>query len=327
MGGFRLRCRGSLARHAHSPGTLCNCEEISLDHEVILSAIDCGMLPPEPPITEEEILDKSKASIFARLVAIWQIVWFIIDVVTRLVRGRPIAQLEVGVTGLAMLAVVTLCCYLDKPKGVNVATRISFEILPDHKSLFARILSNDYACGHAITPASRERDTERNYLNAWKRLDLLDYTNTSRGQSFVKEVMAHLSVGISRWQVREEKMEKTLVFAAAFALPFGAVHVAAWNAEFPTVADQWLWRISALVSMVVLLLMVIVWVSLSLRIEFDILSPDIWNPTATNAVYWFSLICYMFARGILIVEMVRCMLFLPPEAYVTSWTTNVPHFG
>lgn len=38
-----------------------------------------------------------------------------------------------------------------------------------------------------------------------------------------------------------------------FGVSFGALHLASWNIVFPTLAELWIWRISAIVSMVAIL--------------------------------------------------------------------------
>jgi hypothetical protein len=34
---------------------------------------------------------------------------------------------------------------------------------------------------------------------------------------------------------------------------------------------------------------------------------------------------YVVCRLFLVVEVFRCLCFLPPSAYVATWATNVPH--
>ena len=37
------------------------------------------------------------------------------------------------------------------------------------------------------------------------------------------------------------------------------------------------------------------------------------------------LLSYVICRLYLVVEIFRCLYFLPPSAYVATWATNVPH--
>lgn len=316
MGGIRLRCFGPLSGHKES---ICDCEEITLDDTCVLYAIACGFLPQEPPVTSQEISDQSKTSLFAKIIAIWQILYFIADLVTRLVRRLPVSQLEVGVAAFGMLAIVTLCAYFDKPKGVNIGTRVSFQ--PSSKPEAQELKGEG---GHVdIIRESPRHCRHQTYLE--KLGDALFKRRTSfglRSRSFYQEVTSQIFLDDDI-----DDMEGNFLMSAAaagiFALPFGAVHVAAWNASFPSLADLWLWRISSLVSMVILLIgLGIAVLAFYLLKEADELTDHVVLTT-----FYFSVALYTLARVILIVEMVRCMLFLPPEAFVTTWTANVPHLG
>jgi hypothetical protein len=41
----------------------------------------------------------------------------------------------------------------------------------------------------------------------------------------------------------------------------------------------------------------------------------------------FNSIVYVLARLFLIVEMFRTLCFLPPNAYMSTWATNIPHLA
>jgi hypothetical protein len=41
----------------------------------------------------------------------------------------------------------------------------------------------------------------------------------------------------------------------------------------------------------------------------------------------FISIVYVLARLFLIVEMFRILCFLPPDAYLSTWATNIPHLA
>ncbi|KAK6435242.1 hypothetical protein LTR95_008572 [Oleoguttula sp. CCFEE 5521] len=96
---------------------------------------------------------------------------------------------------------------------------------------------------------------------------------------------------------------------------FGAVHLAAWNSTFPTTIERWLWRAAAIISMIALSPM---WLrSLLHDIEGRVDSMMLLGSTSI----------YVLVRLVLIVEMFRSLGYLPPDAYIATWTSNVPHFG
>jgi hypothetical protein len=44
----------------------------------------------------------------------------------------------------------------------------------------------------------------------------------------------------------------------------------------------------------------------------------------TKLIY-LTVLVYILARLFLIVELFRCLFFLPPSAFVSTWVSSVPH--
>ncbi|OQO04191.1 hypothetical protein B0A48_10801 [Cryoendolithus antarcticus] len=110
------------------------------------------------------------------------------------------------------------------------------------------------------------------------------------------------------------KLSTVPILALTSAL-FGAVHLAAWDSTFPSTIERWIWRVAAMISMVALIPL---W-----PLSF---LPD--SGAFVVSLMLFGPICiYALARLVLIVEMFRSLAYLPPEAFIATWTTNVPHFG
>lgn len=74
-------------------------------------------------LSEQEILDKSKADAFAKLVATLQISHLVISVLTRLAHRLPICQLEVCTVAFAVFGAATYAANWAKPKDVEVPVR------------------------------------------------------------------------------------------------------------------------------------------------------------------------------------------------------------
>lgn len=97
-------------------------------------------------------------------------------------------------------------------------------------------------------------------------------------------------------------------------LAFGAIHFAAWNFSFPTAIEQWLWRVCVVYSTA----------SLPAGYYLGLI------PGLTRWVDEFSLVStsigmYSVSRLIIIVVMVRCLFYLPPESFMNTWAANLPH--
>nr|OQO22422.1 hypothetical protein B0A51_13240 [Rachicladosporium sp. CCFEE 5018] len=96
---------------------------------------------------------------------------------------------------------------------------------------------------------------------------------------------------------------------------FGAVHLAAWDSTFPSTIERWIWRVAAMITMLAL---APAWLWSSL---------DDTGTRDKSTMLIMPMVVYPLARLVLIVEMFRSLAYLPPDAFIATWTSNVPHFG
>lgn len=124
-----------------------------------------------------------------------------------------------------------------------------------------------------------------------------------------------------------------MIYGSAIGLVFGAIHLSGWDLEFPSVADKWLWRSSSLAT-TILPVVFIVWYATGipegstkwmdalpkpLRLLFQL---------CWAWIFIIGIICYVAGRGILLVEMIRTLFYLPPRTYLTpSWSVDIPHIS
>ncbi|KAK6438575.1 hypothetical protein LTR95_005227, partial [Oleoguttula sp. CCFEE 5521] len=108
---------------------------------------------------------------------------------------------------------------------------------------------------------------------------------------------------------------------------FGAVHLAAWDSTFPTTIERSIWRAATLMTTV--------------AFAIAYLPKWLWNyvsdagvfgtRSGSGLIYDITLVgltfIYALARLVLIVEMFRSLAYLPPDAFIATWTSNVPHVG
>ena len=87
---------------------------------------------PFPSITKREIMDRSKSDLLAKCVAIGQLIWFMIQVFSRLAKHMPIAELELVTIALAFLTGFLYFFWWEKP--VNVSTSVPVHLLMRHNS-------------------------------------------------------------------------------------------------------------------------------------------------------------------------------------------------
>ncbi|KAJ5097266.1 hypothetical protein N7456_007987 [Penicillium angulare] len=230
----------------------------------------------------DDISDKNKSDGAAKLLAILQVSWFFIQCMLRVAYHFPLSQLETMTLGYIPLFVVTYFFWWNKPKDIRspsfvelpamseeqfqvfesmaVSNKFDNEGLKCHDSSWnvwyltprvfekeeeERIMANARANSNALllnrsqstdvtkspTPTSNEIDIERAHEHIKLQKDI---------------VLAHWDPGLYRsriWPV-----------TCLFGVSFGALHLISWNTVFPTIVEMWLWRASAFVSIISMLI-------------------------------------------------------------------------
>lgn len=249
-----------------------------------------------PDITATEILDKGKSSVFVKVIAVAQVLWITIQIIVRSVRGLHISQLELVVTAFSACAVITYSFLIWKPQGVQVPAR---PIICKPGSIQQAIRSDR---GWYLRVLFIPGTTRTAYSNTSRTRIPNDYT--------------------------DGKSKNPIVYVGGIILGgvvFGSVHVAGWNFDFPTPVEQKLWRISSL-AIAFLLPVIFLPVLLILSGFASFLNRAPWS----KAVQLWGLILgvlYVASRLYLLVEIFRTLVFLPPGAYVSTWTSNIPHIS
>lgn len=116
------------------------------------------------------------------------------------------------------------------------------------------------------------------------------------------------------------------------SITFGAIHFAAITSQFPSYIEKILWCVASAICTSIILLMIFACVladlvySLAkhtLSIGKEDLEDRGW--IAENKFLFLVILVYILARLFLIVELFRCLFFLPPSAFVSTWVSSVPH--
>lgn len=262
----------------------------TLDSARILALRKSGILRRLPDISKEEIQDRSKADGFVRVITVFQILWLCVQTIARAVEGLAITQLEIATVAFAICAVFmyTLCWH--KPKGVEVPIMV-FHYHGDSERIFEQFRKAD---------AEPVQTDSRNWI-----AKSIDYS-------------AEQFAGIM-----------TLILGGFI---FGGVHLLAWNFTFPTHTELVLWRAAALyctcclpASGFLLIFSVGFAKALSAR---GVISGDHAEDVDNYLGVGLTLLSggvYILARMLIIVEMFRTLAFQPVEAFMGTWTVNIPY--
>jgi len=102
---------------------------------------------------------------------------------------------------------------------------------------------------------------------------------------------------------------------------FSAMHVVAWNWNFPTPVEQLLWRVASITPTVICPVIFML---------FPVIGDH--SKKWQRVVVWCAIYplgaVYFLARATLVVQVVLCLRALPKAAYdEVDWTFYVPHIS
>lgn len=277
-----------------------------------------------PYITRDEIMDKGKSDSFARVMAICQTLWLVVQMLMRSGRHLDVSQLEIGTTAFAFCAIVIYALNWHKPKNVGVPwTLYSFAgRMPDE---MLQVLPKEFE-------------------NEWVLQQLFSPWNSQKPRaSFISN--SHRYFTMSREPV--SFLDAELIELSGFMLTsttFGAIHFAAIKLQFPSYIEWLLWCVASAICtsislLVLFALLLAEYVSFLAKHTLSICNEDLEylvlsicnrglgisvNEAKVKLVYLMCLI-YILARLFLIVELFRCLFFLPTSAFLSTWVSSVPH--
>jgi hypothetical protein len=136
MGGFVVR--------SHDAGkvyTITGRKRLTLHSESVIWLL--RMAPGLfPDLSEDEILDKSKASTLVKALTCLQALWFCLQCIVRLTMNTSISLLELNVFGHCVCTFIIYALWWNKPMEISEPTLLSLEGRPEFRSLIALLGSH-----------------------------------------------------------------------------------------------------------------------------------------------------------------------------------------
>lgn len=223
-------------------------------------------------LSEGNIRDKSDADGFVKLVALSQVTWFVAQSVIRTANKLPLSQLETMTLSYIPQFTAAYFFWWVKPKDVSTPSVVNLpDMLPEQKTVFELMAVNDAFDDDAIssrnllwhtwalTPRVFEKEAEvrsrgdvateasqtasrefKNFMNYYQPFNSVELTTPSQ-----ETVVAHWDPELYR--------SKLWPVTCVFGISFGALHLISWDSVFPSLFELWLWRTSALVSIISML--------------------------------------------------------------------------
>ncbi|CAG8978272.1 hypothetical protein HYALB_00010224 [Hymenoscyphus albidus] len=252
----------------------------------------------------EEILDKSKSDPFVRFLAVVQILWMTVQIILRREKRLATSQLEVAVLAFAVLAVAIYIANWKKPQDVRTPITI-LSYRGDHPKAVMDAIGED-----------DDTSIPLEFLRVLRELFLKDPSHRYR--------IPNIYAG-----TQHSNSTSNGIFIISNVW-FGAVHLVAWNFSFPTPAERLLWRATSIYltgGILLLLGIIVILIMVNDKVE---------DKGCNRIIEWIILmfllsvlfsyvVLYVLYRLFIIVEMFRCLFFLPPSAYIATWATDIPH--
>lgn len=243
---------------------------------------------PNWGLSVNDICDKSKSDNAAKLLALIQVTWFSAQCILRICYHLPLSQLESMTMGYIPLFIVTYFFWWNKPKDVRSPSMIdlpamSLEQMEVFESMAVSNKFDNEGMGDQVsywnvwylTPRVFEKEEEDRML---QQAQIQARENIERCSKQPTAQQASLDPSLDTTTISQHeaqpmngpvKMRKDIVVAhwdpdlyrskiwpvtCLFGISFGALHLICWNTIFPSVVELWLWRVSAFVSILSMLI-------------------------------------------------------------------------
>ncbi len=268
---------------------------------------------PTVPARQLEALNRS--DILVKALALVQISYLIVQLVARKLDSLPSAQLEIGALAFSVLSLITYVLYWNRPQGVEGI--------------------------HILKPNRAPSEDELREISSWGPSYL--WTRYRSGYNFEKELdleplpndgMLLIDSVSPQYRIKHitgsnDEIVLLSIGALLGGTLFSGLHCLAWNFHFPTKGEAMAWRVCSVITSVLPILAVVpmgVWIILNPWGKKRNGSPALRLILALVLIFGF-LVPYTVARLFLIVEMFRSLFFLPPEAFIDTWSGSLPHWG
>lgn len=201
----------------------------------------------ERGLSEELINDKSNADSMAKAIALAGVAKFSIECILRVYHTLPISALESMTLGYIPLFALSYFFWWLKPKDIDTPSIIDLPFLDqaDQRTFESLELSDAFdeeGKSHQGSLSEAWRLMPRDFEQEAVQQELIDMRDSRYGQG---RLISHWDPDLYR--------SKLWPITCLFGISFGALHLVSWDITFPTVLEQWLWRVSAIISMVAML--------------------------------------------------------------------------
>ncbi|KAJ6565530.1 hypothetical protein DFH09DRAFT_1473605 [Mycena vulgaris] len=240
------------------------------------------------------IMGRGKGDVLSKGIALTQGLWFITQCLARVHQHLPVTELEVATLAFAVVNVFIWLIWWKKPLDVEQPIQIGpVEEEPEPGSITQR-------------------------LGWWNRIDGAVTGNYSEPDY---DPMVSNSVP-SFWSMEwmfDDGTRRAFTMECFLGNIFGAIHGAAWNADFPSTSEMWMWRACSLMVAAIPVFLPALVILIG-TVENDALKMSF------AVMFIVGILTYIIARLFIIILPFTTLRTFPPSVFTdVNWSVYIPH--
>jgi hypothetical protein len=298
MGGF-------VSRNGHHPITTSKQLEDVAEYLADICAIEA-----------DDIKERSKGDALSKGVALIQGLWFTTQCLARVHQDLPVTELEVATLAFTTVNIPVWLLWWDKPLDVQRPIQIG----PKEDREMANNEPVDNQGASVVPPGETgvNGDAKR-----WQTGFLGGIAGFLNGYYPNYHPRSYISVP-SFWSTNDgnDKTPYSFLIECLVGTIFGVIHCIAWNADFSSTGEMWMWRsCSVLVAVLPVILGLV-----TIAVTGGML--DLHSAMGTIGAFFsaFNIPAYIIARLFLIILPLIALRALPPGAITdVNWSIYIPH--
>lgn len=220
-------------------------------------------------LRQQDIKDRNNADGAAKLFALAQVAWFVAQAIVRAANKLPLAPLESMTLGYIPLFGLTYFFWWVKPKDIGTPSEIDLPAMTEDQVQFFESMSishdfdgegtprqTSFRSIWYLTPRTFEKEARDRRLQELSdnNVEHIQHQKSSNFPTLTRAKPLSLKVKeddivLAHWDP-DLYHSKLWPLTCLFGISFPALHLISWDATFPTVFELWLWRGSAIASMV-----------------------------------------------------------------------------
>lgn len=269
-----------------------------------------------PDIPDSQLKKLDRGGTLVKALALLQVIYLILQLIARKVGGLPSAQLEIAALAFAASSGITYLLYWNRPQSVETVHYIKAKRTIQDQDLRGMLKGLVQNGPTYIWLAHRTR------CEVYPEFGPAPIPNDA-GHAIESSLPGQKILG-SNYEMY------SLILGALFGgTIFGALHCLAWNFYFPTPGEALAWKVCSVATTCLPLLSILpisAWMRLNPWAMAKKGSPV--SRLIVGAIgMGLFLIPYVLARLFLLMEIFRSLFFLPPRAFIDTWSGSFPNWG